>query len=95
MQGPRLPPPEDVGLEDWGDEDWQPPVPRHRNLALTIGTLFGLAAGIVLPILLSLHVGPFKGVLGWIVGFPVGIIGGTGLMFFLLRKWIDRQRRLS
>ncbi len=90
--GGRLPPPEDIGLESYDDDQLQPPPPRHRNLALTIGGLCGIVCGIGLPILLSAYVPPFRGVLSWIVGFPVGIMGGTALMFFLLRRLIERPR---
>jgi len=88
-----MPPPEDIGLEGRDDEEWQPPPPRHRNLALTIGALFGIISGCALSVYLSLYVNPLKGILGVLVGFPVGVLGGTTLMFFLLRKLIDRPRR--
>ncbi len=93
MQDPRFPPPEDVGLEDRGGEEWQPPPPRHRNLALTIGALSGIICGIALSVYLGFSETPFRGPLGWIVGFPVGVLGGTTLVFFLLRRFIDRPKR--
>jgi hypothetical protein len=60
----------------------------YRNLAVAAGAFFGIVCGCVLAAYLTLNVDPLKG-WGWIIGFPVGVAGGSTLGYFVLLKLVD------
>ncbi len=65
----------------------------YRNLAVAVGGIFGIVCGVGLAAYLALNVAALRGFLGWIVGFPMGVLGGSALGFFVLLKLADRLGR--
>ena len=90
----RLPTRHQEVSAEHGDDKGRQVAPQrpYRNLAVACGAVFGIVCGIALAAYLTINAGPLKG-WGWIIGFPVGVAGGSTLGFFVLLKVADLLSR--